>query len=61
MYKFPNNFIPSRNTSAKLTSFQDGDFYYGLSQNNGKFDGALSKNDLSPENVVKTLWQKICK
>ncbi|ETN70595.1 hypothetical protein NECAME_04875 [Necator americanus] len=40
---------------------KDGDFYYGLSKNNGKFDGALPRDVLgSATNVVNYLWEAIC-
>ncbi|KAK6760374.1 hypothetical protein RB195_021733 [Necator americanus] len=40
---------------------KDGDFYYGLSTNNGKFDGALPRDVLgSAANVVNYLWEAIC-
>ncbi|EYB97867.1 hypothetical protein Y032_0136g1969 [Ancylostoma ceylanicum] len=49
---------------GKDYKLEEDDFYYGLSQNDKKFNGLLSiKNSTSEaaEAVVKELWDKICR
>ncbi|VDO46744.1 unnamed protein product [Haemonchus placei] len=39
----------------------EGDFYYGLSKNNGKLDGLIADAaNSTSDSIVKTLWSKLC-